>query len=48
MVVKIGAVRPQVAVSQAPTFAPLRTQRPAVVPLQMGKGIDFPEVRLQE
>jgi len=37
-------VRPAVAVSKAPALAPLRTQRPAVASLQMGKGIDFPSL----
>jgi hypothetical protein len=39
-----GFVRPQAAVAKAPAFAALRSQRSAVGALQMGKGIDFPQV----
>merc|ERR1712216_336916 len=39
-----GSVRPQAAVAKAPALSPLRTQRSAVVGLQMGKGIEFPAV----
>lgn len=39
-----GSVRPQAAVAKAPAFAALRSQRSAVGALQMGKGIDFPQV----